>query len=140
MTRPILILLSTIALFAVSSAFFGYKVVYQTGYGAFALLAVVIAGTFFWLWVKRSTPLALGMVFSWSGATGVMAWWWLYSLLGRPDWMQDNGLLFVFLSTYLVGAVLHLEVIGRSFALSRGATYAPIVAAVVVSMALALFL
>lgn len=134
MTKPILLLLATIAVFELCDLLFGYDVVYRVGYGVFSLLAVAIAGTFFWLWLQRSTPLALGMVFSWTGAACVMAWWWLYNILGAPIWMQDNPLLFVFLSVYLLGAALHLEVIGRSFSLSKIATYAPVAGAVLLSL------
>ncbi|MEL7149422.1 MAG: hypothetical protein AAGK71_01745 [Pseudomonadota bacterium] len=138
MTKPILLLLVTIAVFELSNMILGYDLAYRVGYGAFVLLALVIAGTFLWLWKQRSTPLALGMVFSWAGASCVMAWWWLYSLLGAPVWMHDNPLLFVFLSVYLMGAALHLEVIGRSFALSRFATFAPIAGAVLISLVVSL--
>ena len=105
MMRPVLLLLAMIAVFEGSDILFGYDLSYRVGYGAFALLALVIAGTFFWLWAQRATPLALGMVFSWSGAACLMGWWWLYSLLGAPVWMQDNPLLFIFLSVYLMGSL-----------------------------------
>lgn len=140
MTKPFLILVTMVAVFEISRRTIGYGLVYQIGYGTFAVLALVIAGTFFWLWVMRSTPLALGMAFSWGGATGVMSWWWLYNVFGKPAWMQDNPLLFIFLSIYLVGAVLHLDVIGRSFALSRAVAFAPLCGAVAVSTVIALLL
>lgn len=138
MTRPILLLLCMIAAFMAAEFFLGFPLVYLIGYGAFAILALVISGTFLWLWVKRSTPLALGMAFGWAGAACVMAWWWLYNLLSGPEWMRENPFFFVFLSVYLVGAILHLEVIGRSFALSRHATFAPVVGAVVLSVLIAI--
>ncbi|MEM7753411.1 MAG: hypothetical protein AAF230_08360 [Pseudomonadota bacterium] len=134
MTKPILLLGALIVAFEVGDYFLGYHVIYKIGYGAFSILALVIAGTFLWLWLQRSTPLALGMAFGWAGATGVMTWWWLYDVFSQPAWMQDNPFLFVFLSFSLVGAVLHLDVIGRSFALSRLATFAPIAAAAVISI------
>lgn len=133
MTKPVLLALGLIFAFEVADALFGYHATYQVGYGAFGVLALVIAATFLWLWVQRATPLALGMVFSWIGASGVMAWWWLFSILKAPVWMQDNPILFVFLSIYLMGAVLHLEVIGRSFALSRFWTFLPVFGAAFVS-------
>jgi hypothetical protein len=45
--------------------------------GALALMALMIAATFLWLWFERTTPLALGMAHSWLGA-GLIAglWWW----------------------------------------------------------------
>lgn len=138
MTKPIVLLISIAAAFAGAETVLGYSLVYRVGYGAFAILAVVISATFFWLWAKRSTPLALGMAFGWAGAASVIAWWWLRNLLDRPEWMQESSVLFVFLSVYLVGAIMHLDVIGRSFSLSRIATYAPVVGAFLLSLVIAL--
>ncbi len=129
----ILLVLTGIS-FTVAHEFFGYQIVYQVGYGAFSCLAAVIALTFFWLWFKRSTPLALGMAFGWIGAASVMAWWWLFNLLGQPVGMVDNPALFLFLSIYFVGAVQHLEVIGRSFGFSWKASIAPAAAAILFSI------
>lgn len=138
MTKPILMLLAILGVFVVAESMLGYWLVYRVGYGAFSILALIIAGTFFWLWFKRSTPLALGMAFGWAGAASVIAWWWLRNLLDRPDWMQESSLLFVFISVYLVGAIMHLEVIGRSFSLSRGATFGPVLVAFLLSLVIAL--
>ncbi len=138
MMKPILMLLTIIAGFVAAESILGYWLVYRIGYGAFAILALTIAGTFFWLWVKRSTPLALGMAFGWAGAACVIAWWWMRNLLDRPEWMQESSLLFVFLSLYLVGAIMHLDVIGRSFSLSRVATFAPVIVAFLLSLLAAL--
>ena len=91
------------------------------------------------MWVRRSTPLALGMAFGWAGAASVMAWWWLYNHLGQPDLLKENRLLFVFLSVYFVGAILHLELIGKSFSRPRFAAIAPI-AALFISLGVTLFL
>lgn len=138
MTKPLVLLIIIVATFGAANWLFGYKLVYLIGYGAFSILALVIAATFLWLWIKRATPLALGMAFGWGGAACVMAWWWLYNLLSAPDWMRENPVLLVFLSIYLVGAILHLEVIGRSFALPRQATFAPVAIAVLLSVFIAL--
>ncbi len=70
--------------------------------------------TFFWLWRKRATPLALGMGFSWAGTGGVLGWWWLYRFLGTPEAMVDNEFLFLFVASYIVGGILHFQVIVRS--------------------------
>ena len=133
MMRVLALLFAVVLAFSVSRAQFGYWPVYQVSYGAFALVAAIIAGTFFWLWVRRSTPLALGMGFGWGGAASVMAWWWLFNLFDRPEAMTENTLLFLFLSIYFVGAVLHLDVIGRSFGLSRAAAMAPLAVALFAS-------
>ncbi len=139
MKKPIFLMIAIAAAFVVAEALWGFSLVHRVGYGVFAILAAVISGTFFWLWVMRSTPLALGMAFGWAGAASFIAWWWIRKLLGKPEWMQDNSFLFLFLSLYLVGAIMHLEVIGRSFSLSRTATFAPVLGAVVLSVLVAVY-
>ena len=138
MTQPVLLLLLCIFCFKLADAYFGYRIVYVVSYGAFALLAAIIALTFFWLWLRRSTPLALGMAFGWLGAASVMAWWWLFNLLDRPDAMVENSALFLFLSVYFVGAILHLEVFGRSFGIPKRLTLLPVFLALGLSMGVAL--
>ena len=93
---------------------FGYDLAYQMAYGAISAMAVLISATFFWLWWQRATPLALGMGFSWAGAGMVMGYWWVHNLLDRPDWMDENPILFVFLAAYIVGAILHFRVIAQT--------------------------
>ncbi len=137
MMKPIWLLIVIAAAFKAADYLFGYSMAYLIGYGAFALLAIVISATFFWLWAMRSTPLALGMAFGWAGAACVMSWWWLFNLLNAPEWMQQHSLLFVFLAIYHVGAIMHLEVIGRSFSLSRVATFAPVAGALILSVLVA---
>jgi len=93
----------------------GYQAAYEIGYGALSIMAVLISGTFMWLWHVRATPLALGMAFSWLGAASVLGWWWIYNVFERPIGMVQNEMLFVFLSAYFVGAGLHFEAVQRSF-------------------------
>jgi hypothetical protein len=95
----------------------GYGAAYEIGYGALALMGAMIAATFLWLWYERTTPLALGMAFSWAGAASVMGWWWIFNLLDRPRVMVGSEVLFAFLSLYFVGAVLHFSVMQRSLGL-----------------------
>ncbi|MEO0945360.1 MAG: hypothetical protein AAFY06_11035, partial [Pseudomonadota bacterium] len=61
MTKPILLFLGINVVFWLSHQTYGYWPVYEVSYGAFSIMAAIIAGTFFWLWARRSTPLALGM-------------------------------------------------------------------------------
>jgi hypothetical protein len=114
---------------------FGYALTYAVGYGAFAIMAAMISGTFFWLWATRATPLALGMGFSWAGAASVMGWWWVYHLAAQPPAMAENAALFVFLGFYFVGAILHFVVIQRSMGMRRWVFVVPVVLAVAVSSA-----
>ncbi len=121
------------AVFAASNAIFGYHVTFAVGYGALALMAVMISLTFLWLWVERATPLALGMSFSWAGAACVTGWWWLYRAIGEPESLRENGFLFVFLSLYFVGAILHFGVMQRSMGLKTGVFAVPVVIAFVIA-------
>lgn len=114
----------------------GYEAAYEIGYGALALMAAMIAATFLWLWYERTTPLALGMAFSWSGAASVMGWWWVFNLLGGPEAMVGSEVLFAFLSLYFVGAILHFSVMQRSLGLHGGLFAVPIIAATLVSAAI----
>lgn len=139
MMRPVLLFLAIALGAMLGVATLGYSRAYNIAYGALAIMAVVIAMTFLWLWAARSTPLALGMAFSWTGAASLIGWWWAYGLLDAPDWMVENAVLFVFLALYFVGATMHLEVIGRSFGLSRRVALLPIWLAAALSAALALF-
>lgn len=65
-----------------------------------ALMGVTVAASFLWLWYVRATPLALGMVLSWTGAS-VLLW----GFAGRGEWA------LMALSVYLTGAAMHLRVI-----------------------------
>jgi hypothetical protein len=112
----------------------GYEAAYEIGYGALSLMGAMIAATFLWLWYERATPLALGMAFSWAGATCVMGWWWTYNLFDRPVAMVGSEVLFAFLSLYFVGAILHFAVMQRSLGL-HGALFAlPLLGATLVSV------
>jgi len=111
----------------------GYEAAYEIGYGALAIMAMMIFATFLWLWHERATPLALGMAFSWLGAASVMGWWWIYNISGRPSGMVQNEWLFVFLSAYFVGAGLHFFVVERSFGLRHWMFVVPIAAATTIS-------
>lgn len=122
MTQPIFILVAISAAFLTSHALLGHRLTYDLGYGAISLMAVMVSLTFLWLWWWRATPLAIGMFFGWAGAASLIGWWWAYSLLGRPDWMLANPILFILVSVYFVGAILHFKVIAHSFGI-RGQCY-----------------
>lgn len=133
MRQALGMLLVIAAGFVWGDVMFGYQVVYEVGYGALMLMGVTISGTFLWLWYERATPLALGMSFSWAGAAGVMGWWWTYNILGKPQSMFESEALFVLLSVYFVGAILHFAVVARSIALPGYAQAIPVVGAALVS-------
>ena len=119
-------------------ALFGYGATYQVAYGALTLMAAMISATFLWLWTRRATPLALGMSLSWAGTSSVLGWWWVFNLLGDPAGMVDSGMLFLFLSLYFVGAVLHFSVIQRSFGITTRLHPLPVVGAIAISAVLRL--
>lgn len=134
MTKPAALLAVTMLTFFTSFSVLGYRTTYLIGYGAFTLMAATISMTFVWLWMRRATPLAMGMAFSWAGAASVMGWWWLYNAFHAPTWMQDSQFLFPFLSVYFLGAVLHFEVIARSFGARKWSFLVPIVLCVFTSI------
>ncbi|MEQ3626596.1 MAG: hypothetical protein ABNH26_15365 [Celeribacter sp.] len=121
------------AAFHVAYLGIGFEPARNLGLGLVVLLAVLISAVFGWLWLMRTTPLALGLAFSWAGAACLLGWWWLREVLGAPGWMVGNGVVFAFLTTYLTGAVLHLVVVQQSFALRRVAAWAPVALAAVIS-------
>jgi len=84
----------------------GGEAVLALATAAVALMALMIAATFLWLWAVRATPLALGMAFSWLG-WGLFAGWG--RIAGAP------GAPLAVLGFCIVGAVLHFSVIHRSF-------------------------
>ena len=133
MRHGLLLLCVVAAAFMASHATFGYRATYQIGYGAFCLMAAMISLTFLWLWARRATPLALGMSFGWAGASSVIGWWWVYNLLERPREMAENEFLFLALSLYFVGAILHFSVIQRSFGLYHTAFILPVLGSILTS-------
>lgn len=113
---------------------FGFRTAYSISYGAISLMGLAISGTFLWLWYKRTTPLALGMSFSWAGASTVMGWWWLFAALERPASMFQNEVLLAFVSLYCVGAILHFSVIQSTLQLPRSAYALPVFGSLLVSL------
>lgn len=133
MKQAFMLLVVLTGLFQLGYVGFGYEAVYRIAYGAIALMALMISGTFLWLYIVRATPLALGMAYGWAGAGLVLGWWYLYHLLGRPEWAGESPVLFFILPFYFVGAVLHFAVIHRSFGRHGMQFIAPVLAAVCVS-------
>ncbi|NNE81261.1 MAG: hypothetical protein HKN18_13420 [Silicimonas sp.] len=138
MKQPLILLAATVLVFLALNHTLDYQDSYEIGYGAFTLMAAMISLTFLWLWARRATPLAMGMFFGWGGAASIMGWWWIFQILHQPPWMTENPLLLGLLSIYFVGAILHFQVIGRSFGLSERVFIVPVAGSVLVSV-LALF-
>ncbi|MBT8456867.1 MAG: hypothetical protein KJO15_12275 [Alphaproteobacteria bacterium] len=108
----------------------GYQLAYSIAFGTISVMAMMISLTFFWLWMRRETPLALGMSFSWAGAASVLGWWWLFHVLHQPVIMREGAYLFAFLALYVVGAVLHFTVMHRSMGVSLALFAMPILGAI----------
>ncbi len=134
MKRAIVLFAGLVLVFELGVHLLGYASTYKVGYGAISIMGVVIALTFLWLWWVRATPLALGMAFSWAGAGSVMGWWWSFNVLGRPEVMHDNKALFVFLSLYIVGALMHFRVIQQALSLPREVFWLPVGGATLISL------
>lgn len=138
MTDARRILAGASAALLLSHAAFGWEVTYSVAYGAFALMAAMVSLTFLWLWSRRATPLAGGMVLSWAGAASVVGWWWTYAYMNQPEAMTENAALFLCLALYFVGAVMHFAVIGRSLGLPRYFWGLPVGLATAISSGLAI--
>lgn len=134
MKRAIGFFVCMVLVFELGVRMMGYSSAYKVGYGAISIMGVIIALTFLWLWWVRATPLALGMAFSWAGSGTVMGWWWSYSILDRPEAMHNNKALFVFLSLYIVGALMHFHVIQQALSLPRNIFWLPVGGATLVSV------
>lgn len=133
LTIHVVVLAAMHALFLVR----GWEDAASVLFGALAVLGVMIAATFLWLWAMRMSPLALGLAFAWAGAAMVAGWWWLFALLGGPVAMLASEAVPALAALLLTGAALHLEVLGGTFGFRGRAYLVPVIGAVVVSALLA---
>lgn len=137
--RQALSLLAIIAgVFALIDQVFGHHVAFSIAFGSIAVMAFMIALTFFWLWRRQETPLALGMSFSWAGAASVLGWWWLFHILHQPEAMRNSSMMFAFLALYFVGAVQHFTVMQRSMNVHMRLFTMPVLIAIAVAALIAL--
>ncbi|MBV7379291.1 hypothetical protein [Maritimibacter dapengensis] len=135
MKQAIWLVAMTVAALELAFLRLGFDVVADVAYGTIAIMALLIACTFLWLWFERTTPLAIGMVVSWLGISWMAGWWWAYNLMGTPTWAQDHPALFAVLALPIVGAVLHFAVIQRSFGFHGLHFLWPVLGAIAVSCA-----
>jgi hypothetical protein len=124
--------------FGVVDMLFGHAVVLAVAFGSVSLMAIKISATFLWLWLRRETPLALGMSFSWAGAASFFGWLWVDDILDHPPAMSDPWPVFVFMGLYFVGAILHFTVIQRTTGFSLFVVAAPLLASIVVASIISL--
>lgn len=130
MTEAVATLIAIAAIFAGVEVVYGFHHAYSIALGSISVMAMIIAGTFLWLWRRRETPLALGMSFSWAGAASLLGWWWLFHVLRGPVIMAESTVIFIFLSLYFVGAVQHFAVVRRSLGGGLLSLALPVLAAV----------
>ncbi|MBT8474962.1 MAG: hypothetical protein HKO95_03255 [Rhodobacteraceae bacterium] len=130
MKQAVFLLILIAGTFVALDLTLGYQLAYSIAFGTISVMAMMISLTFFWLWMRRETPLALGMSFSWAGAASVLGWWWLFHVLHQPVIMRESAYLFAFLALYVVGAVLHFTVMHRSMGVSLALFAMPILGAI----------
>jgi hypothetical protein len=102
-------------------------------YGAMAQIALLMATTFLWLWFERTTPLALGMAWSWLAAALFAGWWWGLNLSGQALPVVHPQAITIMQAIGLVGALLHFSVIHRSFGFHGAGFLWPVFVSLVVS-------
>jgi hypothetical protein len=129
-----------LALSLLGIAFLGTTQMVLIAYGAVCILALLISGTFLWLWQVRATPLALGMSFSWAGLGLTLGWWWAMQVRMSVDWGLEAAVLFFFLSLLMAGAVLHFAVIQGSFGFHGMSFLVPVLSALALSLGILLVL
>ena len=129
-----------LALSLLGIAFLGTTQMVLIAYGAVCILALLISGTFLWLWQVRATPLALGMSFSWAGLGLTLGWWWAMQVRMSVDWGLEAAVLFFFLSLLMAGAVLHFAVIQGSFGFHGMSFLVPVLSALALSLGVLLVL
>ena len=133
----LILLFYTVTLIAVDVVY-GRDAAFAIGFGMSGCMALVIAATFFWLWRRRATPLALGMGFTKAGGGLILIWFAAYRLLERPSAMFDSAAIFLFIALYFVGAAHHFAVMQRTMQVSFLAFVLPVLAAALAGVMLVL--
>ena len=132
MRQALLLALALWVIFYVTAGILDIWVAATIGFAAMAAIAVVNCVTFLWLWYVRATPLALGMALSWAGQAAVSIWWLTEGMPGAPTWLDKGPLIFLCISIYMVGGLLHIVVIQNSAGSPRMAAIWPVLAVVAV--------
>lgn len=140
MKQAVLLLVAILALLDLGRIGIGDAAMLAIAYGAMAQIALFMATTFLWLWLERTTPLALGMAWSWLGAALFAGWWWGLDLAGKALPVAHPGAIVVMLAVGFVGALLHFAVIHRSFGFHGVGFLWPVLVSLLVSGAAFLML
>ena len=140
MKQAFILSLALAAVFLAAQGLLGFRVAASLGFGLVIVTAAINALTFMWLWWARTTPLALGMTFSWAGQALLTIWFYLQLGPQLWYWNERNILLFLLLSLYLVGGGLHIAVMQRSMELPRTMMIAPFAAAIGIALGVSVLL
>ena len=137
MKQLLFLTVALLAAFLLTELVLGTDFAIALGFGAITTIAVTNAATFFWLWWARTTPLALGMAFSWFGQASISIWWFVSGIPQSSPWITafDSKILFTVLSIYIVGGGLHVFVVRQSVELSRRIMILPAVAVFAIALA-----
>jgi hypothetical protein len=133
MRQALLLALALWAVFYVTAGVLDLWLAATIGFSAMAAMTLVNCVTFLWLWYVRATPLALGMALGWGGQAGITIWWMVEGMPGAQTWLDKGPLIFLFISIYMVGGLLHIAVIQNSTGSARMAAVWPILAIVAVA-------
>lgn len=125
---------------AFAAALLGADNALTVAYGAIAIMALLIAATFLWLWQARATPLALGMSLSWAGSGLTLGWWWCLQLAGLPAVPDQEIFLFAALALLIAGATVHFMVIQGTFGWHGLTFLVPVLGAFVLSLGVLAFI
>lgn len=135
----ILVVIAIANLFA-AVGFVGYGPTYEVAYGFVTLMAAFISLTFVKLYHNSRRDIGLAMVVSWAGTSGVQGWWWIFSVLNRPEFMRDyEAFLMVPLGFYVIGTLLHVKGFYREMSGREFHFLLPAVVAFTIALALNLF-
>jgi hypothetical protein len=140
MRQALLLTAALTVAFLMVERILGIHIAAALGFGSVAVIAVVNALTFLWLWWARTTPLALGMTCSWLGQAALSIW----GFFVRPDDLAlisgSAPLVFFLLSLYVVGGALHIAVMQSSMELRRTVLIWPVLAVLAVATTTAIAL
>lgn len=132
MKQALLLALVLWAAFCLIVEVVDFRLAAAIGFSATTLIAAVNCVTFLWLWYVRATPLALGMALSWAGQSAISVWWFATGMPGEAMSMDHGPLIFLFLSVYMVGGLLHIAVIQNSTGSTRTAVIWPVIATIAI--------
>ena len=138
MRQALLIALMLWAAFYVTVEVLDFRLAAAIGFAAVSLITAANCLTFLWLWYVRATPLALGMALSWAGQTALSLYWGATRMPASALWLDQDPLIFLFLSIYIVGGGLHISVIQHSAGSRQARLIWPVIAGIAIAAGVAI--